>query len=157
MEAVAQLKLTLVLFFVAVCLVLVPSTHARDVKYCDKKGNYAVKVRDVEISPYPVVSGKAATFNISASTDQAIDGGKVVIEVSYFGLHVHTEKIELSDETSCPIAAGNFVLSHTQTLPGYTPPGSYTLKMTMENDNNQVLACISFSFKISFGSLVSAT
>jgi hypothetical protein len=59
--------------------------------------------------------------------DQAIDGGKVVIEVSYFGLHVHTEKIELSDETSCPIAAGNFVLSHTQTLPGYTPPVSLTL------------------------------
>jgi len=36
MEAVAQLKLTLVLFFVAVCLVLVPSTHARDVKYCGR-------------------------------------------------------------------------------------------------------------------------
>jgi hypothetical protein len=62
-----------------------------------------------------------------SNADQAIDGGKVVIEVSYFGLHVHTEKIELSDETSCPIAAGNFVLSHTQTLPGYTPPVSLTL------------------------------
>lgn len=59
--------------------------------------------------------------------DQAINGGNVVIEVSYFGLHVHTEKFDLSEETSCPIAAGNFVLSHTQTLPGYTPPVSLTL------------------------------
>jgi len=156
MEAVAQLKLTLVLFFAAVCLVLVPSAHAKDVKYCDKKGDYVVKVRGVEISPDPVVSGKPATFKISASTDQDIDGGKVIIDVSYFGLHVHTEKIELSEETPCPIEAGNFVLSHTQILPGYTPPGSYTLKMTMEDDDNEVLACISFSFKISFGSLLSA-
>jgi hypothetical protein len=59
--------------------------------------------------------------------DQDIDGGKVIIDVSYFGLHVHTEKIELSEETPCPIEAGNFVLSHTQILPGYTPPVCLTL------------------------------
>uniref|UniRef100_A0A2N9H592 MD-2-related lipid-recognition domain-containing protein n=1 Tax=Fagus sylvatica TaxID=28930 RepID=A0A2N9H592_FAGSY len=60
-------KLTLLLLFSALYLVLLP-TQATDVKYCDKKGNYAVKVNGVEISPNPVVSGKPATFNISAST-----------------------------------------------------------------------------------------
>jgi hypothetical protein len=40
MEAVAQLKLTLVLFFAAVCLVLVPSTHAKDVKYCGQFSHF---------------------------------------------------------------------------------------------------------------------
>lgn len=35
--------------------------------------------------------------------------------------------------------------------------GSYTLKMTLEDGNNQLLTCISFNFKISFGSSVSAS
>ncbi|KAK7851601.1 serine/threonine-protein kinase ctr1 [Quercus suber] len=65
----------------------------------DKKVNYAVKVHGFEVSPYPVVSGRPATFNISASTGnffylcevtlpfvflagKAISSGKAVIEVS---------------------------------------------------------------------------
>lgn len=39
-----------------------------NVKNLDKKGNYAVKVQGVVISPNPVVSGQPATFNITAST-----------------------------------------------------------------------------------------
>ncbi|KAJ0020018.1 hypothetical protein Pint_31668 [Pistacia integerrima] len=86
---------------------------------------------------------------------QAIPGGKVVIDVSYFGVHVHQETHDLCEELSCPVAEGDFVLSHTQTLPGFTPPGSYKLKMTMEDKNNQKLSCFSFNFKIGFGSLIS--
>lgn len=37
----------------------------------DKKTDYDVKVSGVEISPYPVQRGKAATFSISASTSRS--------------------------------------------------------------------------------------
>ncbi|KAF4371025.1 hypothetical protein G4B88_002954 [Cannabis sativa] len=139
------------LFFVVLCPTLLLIFHpitATDVKHCDNKIDYAIKVHGVEISPDPVVIGKPVSFIISASTGQDIPGGKVVIKVSYFGLQVHTETHNLCEEISCPIAAGNFVLSHSQTLPGFAPPGSYTLKMTMEN-KNQLLTCIKFNFKIS--------
>lgn len=56
---------------------------------------------------------------------EAISGGKVMIDVSYFGIHVHSETIDLCKETSCPISAGDFVLSHKQTLPIFTPPVSH--------------------------------
>lgn len=59
---------------------------------------------------------------------QAISGGKVVIDVSYFGVHVHEETRDLCEEIPCPIAAGNFVLSHAQSLPGFTPPVSSPLQ-----------------------------
>lgn len=146
--------------FVVLCFtmfLLVPSTQSADVKYCGGKDDYAVKVQGVEILPDPVVRGKPATFNISATTGQAISGGKVVIEVYFFGVRVHTETHDLCEELSCPVSAGNFVLSHTQTLPGITPPGSYNLKMTIEDNHNRKLSCISFNFKIIFGSLVSAS
>ncbi|KAK9175403.1 hypothetical protein WN944_027410 [Citrus x changshan-huyou] len=178
------------LMLFACFLLLVSSTQAIGVKYCDKKKNYAVTIQQVKIIPDPVVTGKPATFNISAVTDvepllvyassvarfwfnlhnqpadpaclvagldhgQAVYGGKVVINVAYFGVPVHQETRDVCEEVSCPIAAGDFVLSHTQTLPSFTPPGSYTLKMTMEDKNNEELTCFSFNFKIGFHSLVS--
>ncbi|XP_044476037.1 putative phosphatidylglycerol/phosphatidylinositol transfer protein DDB_G0282179 [Mangifera indica] len=140
---------------VVIFYLLFSSIQAIDVTYCDKKGNYKVKVHGVEIIPDPVVTGQPATFKVSAFSAQAIPGGKVVIDVSYFGVHVHQEDHDLCEELSCPVAEGDFVLSHTQTLPGFTPPGSYKLKMTVEDKNNKMLSCFSFNFKISFGSLAS--
>ncbi|XP_039041243.1 putative phosphatidylglycerol/phosphatidylinositol transfer protein DDB_G0282179 [Hibiscus syriacus] len=146
----ARFKLIL-LPLLSISLFLLPFLQATDFNYCDKKGNYVVKVKGVDISPNPVARGKPATFSISASTDKAIIGGKAVIDVSYFGIHIHQETHDLCEETSCPVAVGNFVLSHNQVLPGFTPPGSYTLKMTISGEGIQVLTCISFNFKIGFG------
>ncbi|MBA0838058.1 hypothetical protein Goarm_010155, partial [Gossypium armourianum] len=86
-----------------------------------KQGEYDVKVQGVEISPNPIARGQPATFSIAATTGAAIDGGKLVIEVSYFGWHIHSETHDLCDETSCPVSTGDFVVSHSQVLPGYTP------------------------------------
>ncbi|CAJ1979086.1 unnamed protein product [Sphenostylis stenocarpa] len=125
------------------------------ISYCDKKTDYAVKVSGVDISPDPVKSGHPATFKIYASSGKSIYGGEVVIGVSYVGVPVHTESIDLCKEVKCPVANGNFVISHTQTLPAITPPGPYSLKMTLKNDRDELLTCIKFNFKIVLGSLVS--
>ncbi|CAH8260144.1 unnamed protein product [Arabidopsis lyrata] len=95
---------------------------ATDVHYCDNNEEYEVKVQGVDIIPDPVARGAPATFSISANTDTEISSGKLVIEVSYFGWHIHSETHELCDETSCPVAVGDFVVEHSQVLPGYTPP-----------------------------------
>lgn len=143
------------LFLLAFCL-FVSSVQATAVKYCDKKGHYDVKVEGVDMVPDPVVSGKPATFKISASTGKTISGGKLSLEVKFFGVTVHTESHNICEKTSCPISAGKFVLSHTQLLPGITPPGSYTLRMRLEDANKHQLTCVSFQFKIISGSYVSS-
>ncbi|OVA17124.1 MD-2-related lipid-recognition domain [Macleaya cordata] len=150
--ALIQFKFILPIFLVA--FLVVPSIQAKDVRYCDKKGNYAVKVSGVDIDPEPVISGMPATFNIYASSEQAILGGQLAIEVSYFGVHIHTEKHDLCEETTCPISSGDFVISHTQVLPGFTPPGPYSLKMKLAGGDGKQLTCIGFDFKIQFGSSV---
>lgn len=86
---------------------------------------------------------------------KALYGGDVVIGVSYVGVPVHSETIDLCKEVSCPVANGNFVISHSQTLPAITPPGPYALKMTLKDDKGGQLTCIKFNFKIVFGALVS--
>ncbi|KAL6312642.1 hypothetical protein AAG906_010336 [Vitis piasezkii] len=82
-----------------------------------KNADYDVTVQGVEISPYPVVRGQ-----ITANAGETITGGKLVIDVSYFGWHIHSETHDLCEESSCPVSSGDFVISHTQVLPGFTPP-----------------------------------
>ncbi|KAL8129454.1 hypothetical protein V2J09_018609 [Rumex salicifolius] len=123
---------------------------ADEVRYCDKKGDYDIKVTGVEISPNPVARGQPATFSISASTEKAISGGKLAIDVAYFGWHVHSETHDLCTETFCPVSTGDFVIAHSQVLPGFTPPGSYSLKMTIVDENKKQLSCIGFDFSIGF-------
>ncbi|KAK3446945.1 hypothetical protein EUGRSUZ_A02564 [Eucalyptus grandis] len=144
-----QLKLAVL----ALCLLL-PFGRATDVNYCDKKTEYAVKVSGVEISPSPVARGQPATFSIAATTDEAISGGKLVIDVAYFGWHIHSETHDLCAETSCPVTGGDFVVAHSQVLPGFTPPGSYSLTMKMYDESKTELTCIAFDFSIGFASSV---
>ncbi|WOL19612.1 phosphatidylglycerol/phosphatidylinositol transfer protein [Canna indica] len=138
------------LFSASVLLILLLPllSAATDVEYCKKGADYPVKVSGIEISPYPVARGKPATFNISANTGDKISKGKLVIDVKYFGFHVHKETHDLCEETSCPVATGDFILSHQQTLPSFTPPGSYTLTMNLNGENGQQLTCIIFDFSI---------
>ncbi|KAL6880576.1 hypothetical protein ACP4OV_012141 [Aristida adscensionis] len=140
--------LLLALIAVAACLLLPPAS-ATDFEYCNKGKKYPVKVSGVEIVPDPIARGKPAQFKISASTDKTIEKGKLVIDVKYFFFYVHSETRDICEETSCP-ATGEFLLSHEQTLPGITPPGSYTITMKMLGDNNEELSCISFDFSIGF-------
>lgn len=53
----------------------------------------------------------------------------MVIEVSYFGWHIHSETHDLCDETNCPIAIGDLLVAHSQILPGYTPPVSLLINL----------------------------
>nr|CAD1841579.1 unnamed protein product [Ananas comosus var. bracteatus] len=123
---------------------------ATSVEKCNRGANYPVKVSGVEISPDPVARGEPATFTISASTENAISEGKLVIDVKYFFLHVHQETKDLCEETSCPISSGDFSLAHQQTLPSITPPGSYTITMKMVGGGGEELTCITFGFSIGF-------
>ncbi|KAL1196928.1 MD-2-related lipid-recognition protein ROSY1 [Cardamine amara subsp. amara] len=134
----------------AVSLLLLFSTisQAIDVHYCEENAEYEVKVKEVNISPNPMAPGEPATFTISANTGRVISFGKMVIEVSYFGWHVHSETHDLCNETTCPIKTGDFLVSHSQQLPVYTPPGSYLLKMKMIDEQKKELTCIKFSFDI---------
>jgi hypothetical protein len=55
--------------------------------------------------------------------DKSITKGKLVVDVTYFIFHVHSETHDFCSGTPCP-ASGEFVLASEQTLPSFTPPVS---------------------------------
>ncbi|CAA7016145.1 unnamed protein product [Microthlaspi erraticum] len=144
-------------FSLAISYFLVVSTivRATDVHYCDKNEDYEVKVQGVDILPYPISRGEETTFSFSATnTDNVITSGKLDIEVSYFGWRIHSESHDLCKKTNCPVAIGDFLVAHSQALPIFTPPGTYSLKMKMVDGKKKELTCIKFSFDVGFGSSV---
>nr|XP_043609385.1 putative phosphatidylglycerol/phosphatidylinositol transfer protein DDB_G0278295 [Erigeron canadensis] len=140
-----QSKLMSILLICSASLLI---ADAIDVKYCKKNKDYGVKVSGVEINPYPMQRGVETTFTISASTETPISGGSLDIDVSYYFFGVYSETSDLCSKTDCPVASGEFAISHTQSLPGVTPPGSYSLTMKLKDGNNKELTCISFDFSV---------
>lgn len=61
-----------------------------------------------------------------------------MIDVSYFGWHVYSETHDLCGETPCPVSAGNFVIAHSQVLPGFTPPVSICFVHSL----NRLCVCV---------------
>ncbi|ONK64400.1 uncharacterized protein A4U43_C07F25460 [Asparagus officinalis] len=144
-------RLLLSVLVVSICLLSSSLVRGIDFEYCNKRANYPVNINGVEIHPDPIQGGQPAQFKISASAGDAISEGKVVIDVNYYFFHVHSETKNLCEETNCPVATGDFVMSHEQTLPSFTPPGSYTLTMKVYGeDGKEELTCISFGFSIGF-------
>ncbi|GLJ31246.1 hypothetical protein SUGI_0626540 [Cryptomeria japonica] len=119
--------------------------------YCGTEDRYEVKVDNVRITPNPIVSGKSATFNISATSEDVIPAGKLSIEVYLFGICVYTEIHDLCSKTTCPIKKGDFILTNSQSLPWFTPPGNYKLRMKMMDADDKILTCIYIEFSIVFG------
>ncbi|XP_071721348.1 uncharacterized protein [Rutidosis leptorrhynchoides] len=139
------------LYSLFIIIIIIPSSiYATDFKYCNKKSEYAVKVSGVDIVPDPITRGKETSFTISAITDKPISGGSVVISVAYFGWSVYRETGDLCATLSCPILAGDFVISKSQLLPSLAPPGSYTLTLKIQDGNKNELTCIKFNFSIGF-------
>ncbi|KAJ9554854.1 hypothetical protein OSB04_009468 [Centaurea solstitialis] len=136
------------LFVVLLCSISLITIDAIDVKYCKKNKDYPVKVSGVEITPYPIERGKDTTFTLSAFADTPIIGGDLEIDVSYYFFDVYEETSDLCTKTKCPVAVGDFAISHSQSLPSVTPPGSYTLKMKLKDAAENELTCVTFDFSI---------
>ncbi|GAU14449.1 hypothetical protein TSUD_249890 [Trifolium subterraneum] len=154
-------------------LLLLSSVHvqaeSQSLKYCEKSANYAVHISNVEILPDPVVRGEPFTFKIDAYTGhtsfptylsfvtvedfwkegEPILSGDLIYEISFAGIDEPAIfHHALSEETPLPVAPGHFLLTHTELLPAYTPPGTYNVKLTFKDQNDKRLTCVVFPFTI---------
>lgn len=87
------------------------------------------------------VASESIDFLVSGRmcAGKEISGGKLVIDVSYFGWHIHSETHDLCSETSCPVSIGDFVVAHSQVLPGFTPPVSrFFLLVTLGGQGSRI-------------------
>lgn len=83
---------------------------------------------------------------------EPIQSGDLIYEISYVGVEgpPATFLHDLCEETPCPVAAGNFLLLHTELLPPVTPPVSlhhiltlYTIHSAVASVHLHIMALFS--------------
>ncbi|KAK7261147.1 hypothetical protein RIF29_27451 [Crotalaria pallida] len=99
--------------------------------YAADDENYPVNVSAIELIPDPLkrpdmMAFKLVLLSISAA-GEAISRGKWVMKAEYFGLVVQEEIRNLCEEVSCPVTAGNVVLTCTRKLSSFTPTVGFNL------------------------------
>ncbi|KAH9299060.1 hypothetical protein KI387_030742, partial [Taxus chinensis] len=115
------------------------------------KKKYSVQVHSLTLNPDPIMKYKPATFNISAISrrNMSISGGKLEILVTWIGLKVYSETIDLCSTTSCPIKEGNFILTYTEHWPKFRHLVDYhKLQLQMFDEHSTELTCIDIGFHI---------
>ncbi|KAL5101664.1 hypothetical protein RYX36_005991 [Vicia faba] len=91
--------------------------------------------------------------------DEPIHSGDLIYEISYAGIEAQPAIFyhALSEETPLPVRPGRFLLTHTELLPPVTPPGTYNVKLTFDDEGGDQLTCIVFPFTIGAKSSVSVS
>ncbi|XP_057837791.2 uncharacterized protein LOC131047992 isoform X1 [Cryptomeria japonica] len=121
---------------------------------CGTKRKYSVWVHSVTLNPDPIQKDKQATFTLSAISRRnvTIYGGKSDILITWVGLKVYSETVDLCSMTSCPIKQGNFTLTYTENWPRFGHFVDYhKLELQMLDEHSTELTCIDISFHINGG------
>ena len=115
------------------------SAHAATTwKLCDEALTDAVRVEDVQLSPFPAVRGQPLQMSIRGTMADAppeeLNGGQLEISVLRSGHNLYKNSVDLcSGAASCSISSDSEVtIGYTLTLPHITPTGSYEVKLTGE-------------------------
>ena len=114
------------------------SAHAATAwKLCDEALTDAVRVEDVQLSPFPAVRGQPLQMSIRGTMADAppeeLNGGQLEISVLRSGHNLYKNSVDLcSGAASCSSSGSEVTIGYTLTLPHITPTGSYEVKLTGE-------------------------
>ncbi|KAG2640030.1 hypothetical protein PVAP13_2KG065100 [Panicum virgatum] len=89
--------------------------------------------------------------SVATDVDYCSRGKKYPVKVS--GVQIVPDPVQPGKPATFKISASTDKIiqkGKLQTLPSFTPPGSYTITMKIVGDDNEELSCISFGFSIGF-------
>ncbi|KAK5583093.1 hypothetical protein RB653_004683 [Dictyostelium firmibasis] len=103
------------------------------------------QITSVVLDPPTPVKGQPITISASGDLDETVTGGTVSVKVKY-GFITLINKSEgicsSQDPLSCPIAAGPYSKTITETIPADAPSGKYTGNVVIVDQNNAEIACV---------------
>ncbi|MFF2079151.1 ML domain-containing protein [Kitasatospora sp. NPDC058162] len=100
-------------------------------------------VESVAYTPKQVVKGSTLTVTLTGTLNKAITSGTVDLLLTY-GLTTTAE--QTTPLTAA--AAGPYTAQTTCPVSTDTPSGSYIVRVTVLDQDNTVIACITFSLQI---------
>jgi len=107
----------------------------------------------VSVSPNPPVIGQNLTVVASGNTDEVVNGGTVLIDLTFDGIELLNTTFNLCTliqtlAVPCPLQKGFHQFTVVQPLPSEVPAGDYIATVNAWDQNGQELMCISATITI---------
>mmetsp|Transcript_19474 Transcript_19474/g.30482 ORF Transcript_19474/g.30482 Transcript_19474/m.30482 type:complete len:163 (-) Transcript_19474:842-1330(-) len=114
------------------------------------QGATTLTVKDVKVTPDPVVTGANFSLVLTCEGDDKISSGTFVTTVYLAGIQVHKQTDDICTHIKCPANAGAIEISQTTYMPKITPPGWYDVKVggVQQDELPSICADIHFSVVI---------
>jgi len=125
--------------------------HGMNWKYCD--GDWEAKISNATVVPDPARAGQDINVMIDGEIGRVVEGGELDITVLFHKIPVYKETDDLCDRLDACPANGPFVVDAKQSLPSFTLPGKYQLKVTAKDDQDAKLVCMILDLEIKGPSL----
>jgi hypothetical protein len=93
------------------------------------------------------------SFATTCHVGREVEGGELDITVLFHKIPVYKETDDLCDRLDACPANGPFVVNAKQSLPSFTLPGKYQLKVTAKDDQDAELVCMILDLEIKGPSL----
>jgi len=107
------------------------------------------KVGTVSILPDPPVKGKNLTVIVTGTISKEITKGNLKLDVKYSFVTIMDKTLDLCQETSCPIPAGEFKKSITDVIPDVAPTTAvYYITATASDETDEEILCAKVQFKM---------
>ncbi|GMH32751.1 hypothetical protein BSKO_00585 [Bryopsis sp. KO-2023] len=118
----------------------------------------------VDLNPIGIKSGSDVVFTIDGvNTAHAVSAGifdvrvskKMTIKLPWGGvatkeIALYSESKSLCERADCPIPTGDVSFTYVKHIPGYTPPGDYSIKLVAkEEGTNEILMCLDVEISVS--------
>jgi len=112
-----------------------------------------IKIKNLNVKPYPPVGGANVTILADGSTDETIVTGTVNIDLFFEQVNLLNQTFNLCTLVNglgitCPIPKGPLSFKITQVLPPGLPSGQYAAIVNANDPSNQELFCVSVDFTL---------
>jgi len=97
---------------------------------------------DLIVSPAQPVIGQPVSVAASGTIDETVTSGQVVMGVILFGINIYTQTDDWAQYTPMPVGPGPIDIKYSISIPGIAPPGTYTISLTFNDQNNNAVGCI---------------
>ncbi|KAN0045345.1 hypothetical protein ACTA71_005722 [Dictyostelium dimigraforme] len=119
-----------------------------------KCGDYStdkLQIENVIITPDVPVKGEQITVTVSGILTEDVTGGTASITVRYGFITLLNKEYDIcssEDPIPCPIDAGSYQKTITETIPASAPPGSYTGNFVLKDQEGNRITCINFDLHL---------
>ncbi|KAN0045346.1 hypothetical protein ACTA71_005723 [Dictyostelium dimigraforme] len=104
-----------------------------------------LQIQNVTLTPEIPVKGDSLTITASGTLSEEVTSGTASITVKFGFITLIDKKYSIcssQDPIPCPIAAGLYEKTITETIPDSAPSGTYTANIVITDQNDSEITCI---------------